>query len=232
MQYFLPLVLLFLCALLPTVRVVGRLCVVLLSNVYLCYLMCIVLLSLLLSYILQLPDCWLEVSIRKVLRPTTWAQVFLGFPVSKSECRDCSPRLQVATACFSCSPPDLNFLDPYFIFMYMHYNHCHRTTAHLQLNICTYIYIYIQSTPYSDTVIVNKLQNICHHLLSSKLNFNSLYINIYIYICIYIFIYLFIYLFIYYCISILPEDVYNKYPKQVVGVSYMFIVAICYAICW
>jgi hypothetical protein len=27
------------------------------------------------------------------------------------------PRLQVATACFSCSPPDLNFLDPYFIFM-------------------------------------------------------------------------------------------------------------------
>jgi hypothetical protein len=27
------------------------------------------------------------------------------------------PRLHVATACFSCSPPDLNFLDPYFIFM-------------------------------------------------------------------------------------------------------------------
>ena len=27
------------------------------------------------------------------------------------------PRLQVATACFSCSPPDLNFLDPYFIFI-------------------------------------------------------------------------------------------------------------------
>ena len=27
------------------------------------------------------------------------------------------PRLQVATACCSCSPPDLNFLDPYFIFM-------------------------------------------------------------------------------------------------------------------
>jgi hypothetical protein len=45
------------------------------------------------------------------------------------------PRLQVVTACFSCSPPDLNFLDPYFIFMYMHYNHCHRATAHLQLNI-------------------------------------------------------------------------------------------------
>ena len=27
------------------------------------------------------------------------------------------PRLQVAIACFSCSPPDLNLLDPYFIFM-------------------------------------------------------------------------------------------------------------------
>ena len=45
------------------------------------------------------------------------------------------PRLQVSTTCFSCSPPDLNFLDPYFIFMYMYNNHCHRVTAHLQLNI-------------------------------------------------------------------------------------------------
>ena len=46
------------------------------------------------------------------------------------------PRLsKVATACFSCSPPDLNFLDPYLILMFMHYNHCHRVTAHLQLNI-------------------------------------------------------------------------------------------------
>jgi len=27
------------------------------------------------------------------------------------------PGLQVATACFSCRPPDLNFLDPYFTFM-------------------------------------------------------------------------------------------------------------------
>ena len=48
------------------------------------------------------------------------------------------PTLQVATACVSCSPPDLNFLDPYFIFMYMHYNHCHRATAHLQLNVLLY----------------------------------------------------------------------------------------------
>ena len=41
------------------------------------------------------------------------------------------PRIQVATACFSCSPSELNFLDPYFIPMYMHNNHCNRVTAHL-----------------------------------------------------------------------------------------------------
>jgi hypothetical protein len=28
-----------------------------------------------------MPDCWLAVSIRKVLRPATSARVFLGFPV-------------------------------------------------------------------------------------------------------------------------------------------------------
>jgi len=56
------------------------------------------------------------------------------------------PRFQVATTCFSCSPPDLNFLDPYFIFMYMHYNHCHRATAHLQLNIIIIINYYYYKT--------------------------------------------------------------------------------------
>ena len=35
-----------------------------------------------------LPDCWLEVSIRKVLRPAISTQVFLGFPVPKSKCWD------------------------------------------------------------------------------------------------------------------------------------------------
>jgi hypothetical protein len=59
------------------------------------------------------------------------------------------PTLQVATACFSCSPPDLNFLDPYFTFMYMHNNHCHRATAHLQLNklllLLLFIDFYVQS---------------------------------------------------------------------------------------
>ena len=33
-----------------------------------------------------MPDCWLEVSIRKVLRPATSTQVFLGFRVSISIC--------------------------------------------------------------------------------------------------------------------------------------------------
>jgi len=47
------------------------------------------------------------------------------------------PTLQVATACFSCSPPNLHLLDPYFIYMYMHNNHCHRATA-----ICSYMYYY------------------------------------------------------------------------------------------
>ena len=34
----------------------------------------------------EMPDCWLEVSIQKVLRPATSTQVFLGFAVSISEC--------------------------------------------------------------------------------------------------------------------------------------------------
>jgi hypothetical protein len=33
------------------------------------------------------------------------------------------------------SIPHHLFLDAYFIFMYMHCNHCHRVTAHLQLKI-------------------------------------------------------------------------------------------------
>ena len=52
------------------------------------------------------------------------------------------PRLQFVTACFSCSPACLNFLAPYFIFMCMHYNHCHRATAHLQLNVYHYILLF------------------------------------------------------------------------------------------
>ena len=57
---------------------------------------------------------------------------FSWFPCVEKRMLRWFPRLQVATTCFSWSFPDLNFLDPYFIFMYMHNNHCHRATAHLQ----------------------------------------------------------------------------------------------------
>ena len=64
------------------------------------------------------------------------------------------PRLQVVTACFSCSPPDLKFLDHYFIFMYMHNNHCHRVTAHLQLNILLLLLLNVNNMV-SRTVALN-----------------------------------------------------------------------------
>ena len=58
---------------------------------------------------------------------------FSWFPCVYKRMMRWFPRLKVATACFSCSPPDLNLLVTYFIFMYMHNNHFHRVTAHLQL---------------------------------------------------------------------------------------------------
>jgi len=60
---------------------------------------------------------------------------FSWFPCVYKQMLRWFPTFQVATACFSYSPSDLNLLDPYFIFMYMHNNHCHRATAHLKLNI-------------------------------------------------------------------------------------------------
>jgi len=55
------------------------LCVLFSSYVYLLYCVCIAVFTL-------DADCWLEVSIWKVLRPVTSTQVFLGFPVSVSKC--------------------------------------------------------------------------------------------------------------------------------------------------
>jgi hypothetical protein len=55
---------------------------------------------------------------------------YYWFPYAYKRMLRWFPIFQVATACFSCSPTDLNFLDPYFIFIYMHYNHCHWVTAH------------------------------------------------------------------------------------------------------
>ena len=42
---------------------------------------------------------------------------FSRFPCVYKQMLRWFPRLQVATACFQCSPADLNLLDPYFTFM-------------------------------------------------------------------------------------------------------------------
>ena len=69
------------------------------------------------------------------------------------------PRLQVATACSLCSPSDLNFLDPYFIFMYMH---CHRVTAHLQLHILLLLLLLSSSSsPLCRVIILIFLDKLC-----------------------------------------------------------------------
>ena len=127
--------LLFLCALLLTV--VGLLRVVLLSCVYLCYLVCIILLCV---------YCYTLVAglLTRSQYPEGPANGHLGtgfswFPCVYKRMLRWFSKLHV-TAWFSCSQPDLNFLDPfsylyYFIFIYVHNNHCHRVTAHLQLNI-------------------------------------------------------------------------------------------------
>jgi len=72
---------------------------------------------------------------------------FSWFPCVYKQMLRWFPRLQVATTCFSCSPPKLNLLDPYFIFMYMHNNHCHQVVAHLQLNIIIIIIIIMLIVP-------------------------------------------------------------------------------------
>ena len=70
-----------LCVLLVVLcTVVVVLCVLLSSYVYLLYYICVLL------FLLYMPDCWLEVSIRKVLRPATSTQVFHGFSVSIIKC--------------------------------------------------------------------------------------------------------------------------------------------------
>jgi hypothetical protein len=127
-QYFLPLVLLFPCALLLTV--VGLLCIGLLSlSVFLLLHIYYFTMWVSQSYIPYLPDCWLEVSIRKVLRLATSAQFFSWILCAKSECWDGSQDSNLLLH-FSHVVPHTTFLDPYFIFMYMHYNHCHRATIH------------------------------------------------------------------------------------------------------
>jgi len=67
------------CCWLDVCIVIVVLCV-LLSYVYLLYYVCIP------FFLRKMPDCWLEVSIRKVLRTAISTQVFLGFRLPKSKC--------------------------------------------------------------------------------------------------------------------------------------------------
>ena len=85
-------------------------CIFLLPNVY-CFTVCIAVLHTLVAVLLarsQYPG-----------GPGTGhlSTGFSWFPCVYKRMLRWFPRLQVATACFSCSPPDLSFVDPYFIFM-------------------------------------------------------------------------------------------------------------------
>ena len=90
--------------------VVVVLCVLLSSYVYLLYYVCIAVFIL---------DAGLLARSQYSEGPATGHldTGFSWFPCVYKQMLRWFPRLQVATTCFSCSPPDLNFLDPYFIFM-------------------------------------------------------------------------------------------------------------------
>jgi len=57
---------------------------------------------------------------------------FSWFPCVYKQMLRRFPTFQVATTCFSCSPPDLNLIS---YFVYMQNNHCHRVTTQLQFII-------------------------------------------------------------------------------------------------
>ena len=110
-QYTPPLVLLFLCALLLTV--VGFVCIVVTTCILLHYVCTTVLYTLVAGLLAKgrYPE-----------GPATGhlGTGFLGFPVSAyKRMLRWFPRLQVATACFSCSPPDFKFLSSLF-HIYVH----------------------------------------------------------------------------------------------------------------
>jgi hypothetical protein len=105
----------FICAMLLTV--IGLLCIVLLSCVYLCYLMCIVLLCVCIAVLHTLVAGLLARS----QYPEGPATGHLGtgfpwFPCVYKQMQRWFPRFQVATTCFSCSPPDLNLVVTNFMF--------------------------------------------------------------------------------------------------------------------
>jgi hypothetical protein len=69
--------------------------------------------------------------------------VFSWFPCAYKQMLKGFPSFQVATTCFSCSPPDLNSLVTFFTFVYMQNNHCHRVITQLQLINIIIIIIYL-----------------------------------------------------------------------------------------
>ena len=91
------------------VCIVVVLCVLLSSYVYLLYYVCIAVFTL---------DAGLLASSQYSEGPATGHldTGFSWFPCVYKQMLRWFPTLQVATTCFSCSPPDVNFLDPYFIF--------------------------------------------------------------------------------------------------------------------
>ena len=115
-------------------------CVLLSSYVYLLYCVCIAVFTL---------DAGLLARSQYSEGPATGHldTGFSWFPCVYKHMLRWFPRFEVATTYLSYSPPDLNLLDPCFIFMYMHNNHCHRATAHLKLNILLLLF-YIRNNTY------------------------------------------------------------------------------------
>ena len=58
---------------------------------------------------------------------------FSWFPCVYKQMLRWFPRFQVGTVCFSCSPPDLNFVVTNLMVCIHVKNHCHRVTTQLQL---------------------------------------------------------------------------------------------------
>ena len=108
--YFLPLVLFSLCAFLLTVFV---LCVLLSSYVYLLYYVC--------TAVLHTLDAGLLARSHYPEGPATGHldTGFSWFPFVYKRMLRWFPSFQVPTTCFSCSPPKLNFLVTYLLFVYM-----------------------------------------------------------------------------------------------------------------
>jgi len=128
----------------------GLLWTELLSYVCFCYLMCIVLLCVCIAVLHTLVAGLLTRSQFPEGPATGHLDTgFSWFPCVYKQILRWFPRLQVAAAWFSCSPPDLNLIDPYSIFMYVHYNHCHRTTARLQLNVLLLLLLLLLTLPES-----------------------------------------------------------------------------------